>query len=646
MIVSETTMIKYFNILFMVSVSAAASAMELASPDGSVRTDFAVESGRLSYRVTVDGRELVARSPLGIDSSAGDFTEGVRVFAQSEPTGANVSYSLPAGKASRVERAGREATITLENAAGQRLDVRFRVANDGVAFCYRFPESAGADIQVHREATSFALPAGSTSFLHPMAVSKSGWMRTQPSYEEHYVVDRPVGEPSPMGQGWCLPALFKVADRGWVLVGETGVDAGYFGARLAHDSAGGVYRVDLPQSAEQLPTDPVEPTVAGGRWLPWRFVLVGKTLGPIVDSTMVTDLVEPLYELAGPPPRPGRAAWSWLPLKDENITEPVQRRFIDMAAKLKFEYVLVDNYWDVKIGREKVAELAAYAREKNVGLILWYNSNGAWNDAPQTPQDRMHTPEARAEEMAWLQKIGIKGIKVDFFGGDKQSVMALYDAILRDAAKHDLCVNFHGATIPRGWDRMYPNFVTCEAVRGMEYCTFEQANADREPQHAAILPFTRNVIGPMDFTPVMASQRLGQGRNSPRRRTTLAFELALPVLFYSAVQHFGLMPEDLDRLPPEALDYLREVPTTWDETRFLDGYPGRYAVLARRKGDRWYVAGINGQNESQSVSIPADLTTGWTVLRDQGDDGVRTEAVAAGVKLDLPPHGGAVLWSK
>jgi hypothetical protein len=528
--------------------------------------------------------------------------------------------------------------------------VRLHVADDGVAFCYRFAESAGVAIQVHREATSFALPADATSFLHPMAVSKSGWMRTQPSYEEHYVVDRPVGEPSPMGQGWCLPALFKVAGRGWALVGETGVDRGYFGARLAHDSPGGVYRVDLPQSAEQLPTDPIEPTVVGGRWLPWRFVLVGKTLAPIVESTMATDLVEPLDEMSAPP-QPGRAAWSWLPLKDENITEPVQRRFIDMAAALKFEYVLVDNYWDVKIGREKIAELAAFARSKNVGLILWYNSNGSWNDAPQSPQDRMHTPEARAEEMAWLQKVGIKGIKVDFFGGDKQSVMALYDAILRDAAKYGLAVNFHGATVPRGWDRMYSSFVTCEAVRGMEFCTFEQANADREPEHAAILPFTRNVIGPMDFTPLMVADRLAPYRNPPRRRTTLAFELALPVLFYSAVQHFGLVPEDLERLSPEVLDYLRQVPTTWDETRFIDGYPGRFAVLARRKGERWYIAAVNGQNESQSVSFPADLASERTILRDDGEGGVAVESTdrtshAALVRIDLPPRGGAVLWSR
>jgi hypothetical protein len=637
--------------LIAMVLSSSASAIELTSSDGRIRADVAVEGGVLGYRVLLDGHEVVARSPLGVDSSAGNFITSVRVDEQSDSIDVEQEYVLHAGKRRDVKYAARESVVSVVNDAGGRLEVQLRIANDGVAFRYRFPEDAGASIQVQREATSFAFPDGTTTFLHPMAVSKSGWMRTQPSYEEHYVVDAPVGKPSPLGQGWCLPALFKVGERGWVLVGETGVGAGYFGARLAEDSSDGVYRVDLPQPAEHADDAPVEPTVAGGQWLPWRFVIVGKTLEPIVASTMATDLVEPLYEIPSRP-NPGRAVWSWLPLKDDHITEPVQRRFIDMAAELKFEYVLVDNYWDAKIGREGIERLADYARGKGVGLILWYNSNGSWNDAPQTPQDRMHTAEVRAEEMAWLERTGIKGIKVDFFGGDKQAVMALYDGVLRDAAKHGIMCNFHGCTIPRGWDRMYPNFVTCEAVRGMEFCTFEQANADREAQHATILPFTRNVIGPMDFTPVMVGRRLGPNNDGPRRRTTLAFELALPVAFYSAVQHFGLVPEDLERLPLEALNYLRGVPTVWDETRLLDGYPGQFVVLARRKGERWYVAALNGQQEARRVSVPAELAKDWAILRDRTgeENAVEVEPLASpaegAVQLELPPRGGAVMWSR
>lgn len=635
--------------LAVMLIPASLHAIEVTSPDGRVRAEITVGDGVLRYRVLLDGAEIVAPSPLGLDSTAGDFTSQVRVVEQTEPALVEEEYVLHAGKAREVKHTARKMTATIANAAGARLHVQFRVSNDGVAFRYRFADDAGAAIQVRHEATSFALPAGSTSFLHPMAVSKTGWMRTQPSYEEHYVIDAPLGEKSPLGQGWCLPALFKVGDKGWALVGETGVDAGYFGARLAEDSSGGVYRIELPQPAEHADDAPVEPTTAGGQWLPWRFVIVGETLAPIVASTMATDLVEPLYEVPTLPTT-GRAAWSWLPLKDDHITEPVQRRFIDMAAALNFEYVLVDNWWDAKIGREGVERLAEYARGKGVDLILWYNSNGSWNDAPQTPQDRMHTPEVRAEEMAWLERTGIKGIKVDFFGGDKQAVMTLYDGILRDAARHGIACNFHGSTIPRGWDRMYPNFVTCEAVRGMEFCTFEQPNADREPQHATILPFTRNVIGPMDFTPLMVGRRLGPNNGGPRRRTTLGFEMALPVAFYSAVQHFGLVPEDLERLPAEALEYLRQLPTVWDETRLIDGYPGRFVVLARRQGDRWYVAALNGEREPRRVEIPADLATGWTVLRDRDDNAVEVKELAPNAEgafqMELAGNGGAVFWSK
>ena len=625
---------------------SGAGAMELQSPDGHVHAEVDVRDGRLKYRVTIDGDELLTWSSLGLDSTAGDFTKNVTLVDASDPQDVAASYAL-VGKASHIETKARQATVTIASAADKKLAVRVRASNDGVAFSYRLDDDMDATITA--EATGFAFPAGTTAFLHPMAVSKSGWSRTQPSYEEHYLYDQPIGEPSRLGQGWCLPALFKVANRGWVLIGETGVDARYFGARLANDSTGGIYHIDLPQKEEHLPEAPVEPHVAARQWMPWRFVLVGKTLAPIVESTMATDLVEPLYELDWKV-KPGRAAWSWLPLKDDNITEPVQRKFIDMAAAFKFEYVLIDNWWDEKIGREKIADLVAYARSKGVDVILWYNSNGDWNDAPQTPQDRMHTPEVRAEEMAWLQKIGVKGLKVDFFGGDKQAVMALYDGILRDAATYGLCINFHGATIPRGWDRMYPNFITCEAVRGMEFCTFEQANADHEPEHCATLPFARNVIGPMDFTPVMVGEGLSPGGGRPRRRTTLAFELALPVVFYSAAQHFGLVPEDLERLPDFAVDYLRDVPTTWDETRLIDGYPGRLAVLARRKGERWYIGAINGSKETQRVTIPADIASSWSVISDNNQGGLAHETanIEAGkpFELELPPRGGAILISQ
>jgi hypothetical protein len=622
-----------------VTLTTSAHALEIASPDGQVKVTISVEDGRLGYQVAYDSHELVAWSPLGIETTAGDFRSDVKIVDEGTIETVKKSYDTPLGKQNHIDVDGRERPIEIENTAGQQLGVRFYVANNGVALSYRVPESDG-DTEVLSEATSFAFPEGTQSHLHPMAKAKTGWSRTQPSYEEHYV-QGPAGTPSTMGQGWCLPALFEVPDCGWVLIGETGVDTNYFGARLAHESPDRVYKIKLPQAEEHLAESPVTAKVFAGIWRPWRFLAVGKSLEPIVTSTLATDLVEPLYELDWKP-QPGRAAWSWLPLKDANTIEPVQRKFIDMAAKLNFEYVLIDADWDRQIGREKIEELAKYAKEKGVRLLLWYNSNGQWNDAPYTPQDCMDTPEAREKEMAWLEKNGIAGIKVDFFGGDKQDVMALYDAILRDAAKHKLTVNFHGATIPRGWDRMYPNFATCEAVRGMEFCTFEQVNADQQPSHSTMLPFTRNVIGPMDFTPVMIGEKLSPSGGEPTRRTTLGFELALPVIFHSPIQHCGLVPEDVDRLPDFAVDYLKEVPTTWDETKLLDGEPGKFVVLARKKNGRQYIGAINGTKEPLTISIPKEFVEGATVITD-GPKGLVQENLSGDGKLTLKPHGGAVI---
>jgi hypothetical protein len=631
--------------LFLVvalTLATSAHALEITSPDGQVKVTVSVEDGRLGYQVSYDSQELVAWSPLGLETEAGDFRSDVKIVYKSEVETIKKSYDTPLGKQGHVDVDARQQAVKIENAAGQQLGVRFYVANNGVAFSYRVPESDGK-VDVLSEATSFAFPEGTRSHLHPMAKAKTGWSRTQPSYEEHYVQE-PAGTPSTMEQGWCLPALFEVPNRGWVLIGEAGVDPNYFGARLSHESTNRVYKIDLPQAEEHLDTSPTTATVTGGDWLPWRFLVVGKSLEPIVASTLATDLAEPLYELDWEP-QPGRAAWSWLPLKDANTIEPVQRKFIDMAAKLNFEYALIDADWDRQIGREKIEDLANYAKEKGVRLLLWYNSNGQWNDAPYTPQDCMDTPEAREKEMSWLEETGIAGIKVDFFGGDKQDVMALYDGILRDAAKHKLMVNFHGATIPRGWDRMYPNFATCEAVRGMEFCTFEQANADREPAHSTILPFTRNVIGPMDFTPVMIGEKLAPFDKAPTRRTTLGFELALPIIFHTPIQHFGLVPEDLDRLPAFAVDYLKELPTTWDETKLLEGEPGKFVVLMRKKNGRQYIGAINGTDEPLTVSIPSELVDGAAAIVD-GLEGLVQESLPSDGKLTLQPHGGAVIVSE
>ena len=265
----------------------------------------------------------------------------------------------------------------------------------------------------------------------------------------------------------------------------------------------------------------------------------------------------------------------------------MQKQFIDYAADMHWKYCLIDAEWHKQIGEEKIKDLADYAKTKNVGMILWYNSAGDWNTTPQGPRDKMLTHESRVKEFEKLKAMGIAGLKIDFFGGDGQSMMAYYHDIMEDAEPFGLSLNFHGATLPRGWQRTYPHLMTMEAIRGMEFITFEQGNADQAPTHMATIPFTRNVFDPMDFTPMALN-------NIPniKRRTTSGFELATAILFTSGIQHFAEIPQGMAKTPDYVKDFLKW-PAVWDDIQFLDGYPGKFVVLARKGDGRWYLAGIN-----------------------------------------------------
>jgi hypothetical protein len=438
------------------------------------------------------------------------------------------------------------------------------------------------------------------------------------------------------------------------MLSETGTDGNYCGTHLGENSKDGVYKIEFPNINEGLLYQNVYPSTKLPYETPWRMMIIGEDPCRVAESTMATDLVKPLYK-AKYEYKPGKAAWSWLVLKDDSVTYDVTRDFIDMASYMDFEYCLVDAPWDVQIGRDNIEKLSEYAQARGVGLLLWYNSNGQWNDAPQTPKDCMYLQGVRRDEMKWMQKAGIKGIKVDFFGGDKQFYMQYYQDILKDANDYGLAVNFHGTTLPRGWERMYPNLVTMEAVKGMEFITFEQANADLQPKHCATLPFIRNVVAPMDFTPMILNKRLGPDRVSgPLRRTTAAFELALPVVFLSGVQHLGLIPENLNQFPFFVMDYIKNVPATWDETRFISGMPGEDCVIARRTGNTWYVAGINGEERKKVFNL--DLsgilkpdTEGYAIIdKDENRNMVDRIDVKVPSKknkliMSVPAYGGFVI---
>ncbi|MDR2474239.1 MAG: glycoside hydrolase family 97 protein [Bacteroidales bacterium] len=583
--------------------------MVLLSPSGNLTLYVKLTNGQLVYSLFLSGDTILADSPLGIVTENADFSQNLRFVGMTGIRSDGETYRLYKGKAEQITQVYYERSYTVMNAInGDTLKITFRLFDDGLAFSYRLGDfshrfgSITHDVVVC-ETTGFKFPENTTAFISPLAKAKTFWARTNPSYEDQYQRNIPVGSPSDYGQGWVFPALFRIGDRAWVLLSETGVDGGYVATHLADNSEHGLYKIEFPHPDQNLPEDPATAAVQLPFMSPWRMVVVGKTLHPIVASSMAQDLVKVKYS-AKYDFKPGKASWSWLTLKDNSVDPKTSQKFIDLAAELHFEYCLIDGWWDRQTGREGMEKLSEYARAKGVGLLLWYNSNGNWNDAPQTPIDRMADRIVRRNEMAWMQSIGITGIKVDFFGGDKQRVMQLYEDILTDANDYGLVVNFHGCTLPRGWDRMFPNFVTDEAVMGMEFCTFEQANEDKRPVHATTLPFTRNVVAPMDFTPVILNPRLGvKPGTGPVRVTSSAFELALPVVFQSGIEHFGLIPANLRQFPDFVWTYFREVPSAWSETRLIDGYPGRDVVIARRRDSIWYVAGINGENTAKTFSF-------------------------------------------
>lgn len=619
----------------------------LSSPNGRIDVRLDLDSdGAPRYTVERDGRQMLLPSRLGLVREDADFSRGLTLSRQSRIEHVTDEYSLLTGKRRLNRYTANRRVLHLRGAGGEPFEIIFQVSDDGVAFRYRFPASSS---QVHRlkeEASSFNFPLDTLAWLQPVAAAKSGWKSTNPSYEEIYEKEIPVGTPPPSGAGWVYPALFRSGDV-WMLVSEGSLPRNYSGTRLRSRWRSGEYTLSFPDPLERIANGPVNPESILPWLTPWRFIVIG-TLQTIVESTLGTDLADPPAPgAAAPVDAPGKAAWSWALLKDDHTVFDVQKRFIDYAASMHWRYTLVDSMWDTQIGYDKVRELADYARSRRVELLLWYNSAGDWNETPLTPRDRMLTHESRIREFERLKQMGIAGLKVDFFGGDGQSVIAFYRDILEDAARYGLVVNFHGATLPRGWQRTYPNLMTMEAVRGLEFVTFEQKNAEAEPAHAAMLPFTRNVFDPMDFTPVVLDQIPGI-----ERRTTSAFELALAVLFTSGIQHYAEIPQGMAKAPEYVQDFLRRVPSVWDDIRFIDGFPGKYVIIARYGEGRWYVAGINAEKTEAKLQLSlAELPvkgSGTLITDDErGNLSFRKDTVSLtpekGLNVIVKPRGGFVV---
>lgn len=592
----------HIALLSLLAISLCGNAATVNSPDNRLTLVTSLKDGKPVYSVNYDGKPILLDSPLGFKSNIGDFSQQLTQTSNKMGT-VSRSFDQDRVKKSHIDWEANTLAEEYSNSKGQKFTIEWEVGNNDIAFRYIIPEQGEArSMIVNKEVTGFRFPSFTTTFLTPQSDAMIGWKRTKPSYEEGYAPDAPIDAPSQYGHGFTFPALFHVGDNGWALLTETGVDGSYCGSRLG-DYREGVFSIEYPMPEENNGNGSSSPGIPLPGKTPWRTITVGSDLKPIVETTIPWNVVEPLYEASGEV-RPGRGTWSWIIWQDNSINYDDQIKYIDFAADMGYENVLVDCAWDINIGRGRMEQLAKYAHGKGVNLIIWYSSSGWWNDIVQSPVNIMSRPIPRKQEMKWLKSIGVKGIKVDFFGGDKQETMRLYEDILSDANDYGISVIFHGCTMPRGWERMYPNYVGSEAVLASENLVFSQDFCDKAPFHASLHPFIRNSVGVMEYGGTVLNKRLHRSNEKGNvRRTTDAFEISTAILFQNPVQNFALAPNNLTDAPADAIQFMKDVPTTWDETVYIDGYPGKYVVLARRHADKWYIAGVNALDQALKLTL-------------------------------------------
>ena len=636
----------------MASMPATATEKSFSSPDGQLKVTVNDEGGHVSYQVNKGSTVFLENSPLGLVINFDDLTQGLQI-KDCEVRNVSDSYQLKTIKQGDVNYEATEAVCRVEKNGRGVMDIIFRVSNRDVAYRYKIYPKRGRGGEtlvtvVESEASGFALPAGTTTFLCPQSKPMGGFARTSPSYETSYTLDEPVGK-NGWGEGYTFPCLFQVADKGWVLISETGTDGNYVGCRLLNEKDG-LYKIGFPQAGEQNGVGSTTPSLALPGETPWRTITIGETLQNIVETTVAWDLVQPKYKPSIDYTY-GKGTWSWIIKMDQSCNFDEQKRYIDFAAAMGYRSVLIDALWDVQIGYDKMEELARYGKSKGVGIFLWYNSNGSWNDAPQSPKGKMDRSAVRRQEMAWMQKNGILGIKVDFFGGDKQDMMQLYEDILTDANDFGIQCIFHGCTLPRGWERMYPNYVASEAVLASENLHFGQGSCDAEARNGCTHTFIRNTVGSMDFGGSTLNKRYSaDNQHGTVRKTSDVYALATAVLFQSSVQHFAMAPNNLEDAPAWAIDFMKHVPTTWDEVCFLDGYPGKYAVFARRCGDKWYIAGINAEATPLKTTLTLPMFDAKLPVTVYSDDDSLNGSVTTQklnkkqqIAITIPQNGGIVI---
>lgn len=516
-------------ITVVMTVSSSLSVQAVTSPNGK----FSLwESNGNLVLTSVDKNGFV--SMLSLFCGNVKAIDGVRTTS--------VSYDMLTGKRKHCSNSYAEQKYMLTD--GDTLFVR--LYNDGMAW--------------KRTGTSRIV------FLN---VAHNWIQEWSGGYEGFFPKDRKIIA----GNRYGYPALVEFDNGSFGLLTESGITSDGAGVSM-HAHGGNLFDL-IPDGSEN-----------GG----WQTFIAG-SLAEVVESTLVSDNSQEAVITDTSWIEPGVAAWVYWAYNHGSNDFNIISRYVDLATELKLPYVLIDAEWDEMKDGKTVEDAIAYSIDKGVKPLIWYNSSVGWVNGAPGPKFRLNTPESLEKEFAWCEKIGVSGVKIDFFSGDTNLNIKFMSELLEAAARHHLIVNFHGAPLPRGWQRTYPNLITTEAVYGAEWYNNVPTFTNKAATHNATLPFTRNVIGSMDYTPCAFSD------SQHPHITTHAHELALTALFESGIQHLADRPESLLAQPQEVKNYFTNLPAAWDETIFLGGYPGDYVALARKKGNKWWIAAINGSDE-------------------------------------------------
>ena len=584
------------SLLLFGGIIVPTAAQNATSPDGRLTAVVEGNSLQVSYK-----GQQVLRMNLS--------TEGHLQYSRK----VTADYQMLTGKRLHCQNEANEYEI------GKAV---LRMYNDGIAL-------RNTDVAYH-------IPEGTRRWMQQWCDSYEGFFPLDTTYKVIPVPSYSGISKSTEGWNnrWGYPALLEVRGQRsedkepvYALITEANIERGQSASYLIND--GEWFRV-TPAEMQAVMTQ-----------TPWRVAIIGN-LKDVVQSTLVTDVSDPCQLTDTSWIHPGVVSWIYWAYNHGSNDYDIIRKYVDMAATLHLPYVLIDAEWDEMKDGKTIEDAINYAKSKGVKPLIWYNSSIGWVDGAPGPKFRLNKPEDREREFSWCEQIGVAGVKIDFFSGDNQKNMDYCIDLLESAARHHLLVNFHGATIPRGWQRTWPNLMTTEGVYGAEWYNNVPTFTDKAACHNATLPFTRNVIGPMDYTPCTFSD------SQHPHITTNAHELALTVLFESGLQHLADKPESYLSQPDQVQQFLSALPSVWDETRLIDGYPGRFVILARRSGHRWYVAGINGLDIPQNFRVPLDFLKNKlkvTVFADNDTKDVpwdirTTERVPQ--EVSLQPRGGFV----